>query len=220
MRKPTPQAANGEPLTVEAALQTITSLERFEVGLYQRTEGIMWMLWGLVTAGIYFTYATMGQALENFPEWAPFLWMPWVAAGVTATYSLWRSAHLTVPSEKSKKEGLRDMWISGGLFMAVMFLGGMIFGIYGDRFTLLEPAYFQILMGVASFAMAFLARNSEAGRRMLVAVGILSVATALAAGVVVPYASVGQAYMVQTLVGVAAVGGGWFAGGLYLTVKG
>ena len=89
---------NGEPLTVRGALETLTRLEGLEIGLYRRLEGITWMLWGLVTAGIYFTFAAVAQGFDPSPAWLSFLWVPWVAAGIIATIRIWRTAHLAAGS--------------------------------------------------------------------------------------------------------------------------
>jgi hypothetical protein len=212
----------GEALNVPGALRTLERLEGFEVGLYRRTEGLTWMFWGLITAGIYFTYSTVGASYGDVPPsvWFEFLWAPWVAAGIAATVALWRSIHLAAQVPLGLRKGLRETlpWVS--IYGLLFVLGFFLYARLGDDWTLREPGYVMVLLALASGIVAMATTCTRSARRMILTVAILALAAALALATVVPYADATALYMVQTLTGVAVLGGGWFLGGLWLTLRG
>lgn len=216
-------AGNGEPLTVRGALQTITKLEGLEQGLFQRTEGITNIVWGLVVAGMFFAYQALGSA---FPEtgsyWGPVLWIPWIAAGVFSTIVVWRSAHLAVNQPFDKTDGRREGLVYMGVFITVMFLGFIVFGIFlaDDGLRLREPGYMMGLMSLAIIIVTFFIRNraTKAARRAHVVVGSLGILATILLGVFSPADA--SAYFLQTVAGAIVLGGGWLVSGAYLTLKG
>ena len=220
MARPVVDTANGEPLTVQGAIRTLRELEGLEIGLYQRTEGITWMLWGFVTAGIYFTFGMFGSVYEDaMPLWARLVWVPWVLAGVVATAAVWRSAHLSTGSPFRWRENRRFGTLYGLVYAFLFMAGFWILTAVGQDWQLKEPGLVMIILGVASTAVGFLTTASASARRMAALVGTIAVAAALALAFI-PYSAEWQAYAYQTLAGVGILGGGWFLGGLYLTLKG
>jgi hypothetical protein len=219
-----PMKHDPEALTLKGALQTITRMEGLEVGLFRRTEGITHILWGFVVAGLFFSYFSLGA---RFPEsgalWGPFLWIPWVAAGVASTAVVWRSAHLAARVPTSPKEGMKDALPYMAVFLLVMFLGFMVFGIWlnDTGWRLREPGYMMAFMSTALIIVGLSLGNraSVPARRLHVAVGTLGlICTALLA--ILSPEDPGRGYFLQSVVGALALGGGWLLSGLYLTVKG
>lgn len=214
------QTSNGEPMSIERALSTIQKLEGLEIGLYQRTEGITWMLWGFITAGIYFMFSTFGAAMEDdLPDWLGFLWAPWVAAGIAATMAIWRSAHLASGAQFQARAMRGYSLIYLVTYFVLFFLAFFLLHTYGSTWNLKEPGVVMIVLGVASTLVAHLTTSSAPARSMLRIVGALALVAALVLALV-PYSVPWHAYAYQTFAGVIILGGGWFLGGLYLTLKG
>jgi FtsH-binding integral membrane protein len=217
-------AGNGEPLTVRGALQTITKLEGLEVGLFRRTEGTTNIFWGLVIAGLFFAYFSMGAMFPDEARyWGPLLWIPWIGVGVLVTSVLWRTTHVAAKSNVGPKEGMKDGLIYAGVFFVIMFLGFMLFGLLlaDETLRLREPGFMMGLMSIAGIIVALLIGNraTSTARKGHVVVGMLG----LAATVVLAFASPaeeGLAYFVQTVVGALVLGGGWISTGLVLSLKG
>ena len=216
-------AGNGEPLTVRGALQTITKLEGLEIGLYQRTEGVTNIVWGLVVAGMFFAYQAVGS---EFPMtgsyWGPVLWIPWIAAGVTSTAFVWRSAHLSANLPFDQKQGRREGFVYMGVFVTVMFLGFMVFGVFlaDEGLRLREPGYMMGLMSLAILIVSFFVRHraSRAARRAHFIVGSLGIIATILLAIFSPADP--SAYFLQTIAGAVLLGGGWLVSGAYLTLKG
>lgn len=214
---------NGEPLTVRRALQEITKLEGLEIGLFQRTEGITNIVWGFVVAGMFFAYQALGSAFAaKAAYWGPVLWMPWVAAGVFATIIVWRSAHLSANVPFDKKEGRREGFVYMGVFVTIMFLGFMVFGIFlaDEGLRLREPGYMMGLMSLAMIIVSFFVRNraTPVARRMHVIVGSIGIIATILLALLSPDDN--SAYFLQTVTGAVLLGGGWLVSGAYLTLKG
>jgi hypothetical protein len=83
-------------LTPRAAADALAAASRYESPLRQRTEGIVLMVWGLATSGLFVTYAFADVLGAGGPGFAT-LWIPWVGAGTLASFTIWRAAALTRP---------------------------------------------------------------------------------------------------------------------------
>lgn len=126
-----PSGAMSETLTPQEAARALTKAQSWEDALHARTAGLTWMVWGLATPATFLTYAFVAVLadLEGFdPPWWVWnvLWMPWVAAGVTATVALWKSAalalpHLDAPGDR-RKAMLSGFGSSLLLFVAFLLL--------------------------------------------------------------------------------------------------
>ena len=122
--------AMNETMTPQEAVRALSKAQSWEAALHARTAGLTWMVWGLATPATFLTYAfvaVLGE-LEGFeaPWWVwNLLWMPWVAAGVTATVALWRSAALAMPHLDSPRDRRRAM-VGGFGFSALLFLAFLL----------------------------------------------------------------------------------------------
>lgn len=98
-------AADSPALSLQAALQTVNHALRFEDSLRSRTEGLTWIVWGLVSAATFLSFEAVGHLYDRGgafaeqppPWWASGLWVPWLLVGIATTYALWRSAALSSP---------------------------------------------------------------------------------------------------------------------------
>jgi hypothetical protein len=220
----TPMAGNGEPLTVRSALQTISKLEGLEIGLFQRTEGITNIVWGLVTAGMFFAYFALGAMYPTRSDyWGPILWMPWIAAGVLSTMAVWRSAHLAAQMPTDSKQNAQRGFRYMAVFTLVMFLGFVVFGVFlsDADLRLKEPGYMMGLMSLAILLVASLTRGRAtlAARRGHVVVGVLGLLSTVVLAFAAPTA-IPETYFLQTIVAALVLGGGWLVSGMLLTLKG
>lgn len=50
------ETAPGKGFSLQSALQALEQATRYEEPLRHRTEGVTWMLWGVVAVGIFLSY--------------------------------------------------------------------------------------------------------------------------------------------------------------------
>lgn len=147
-----------ESLSPTEAVRVLRDASRYEDNLVQRTEGLTAIIWGLVTPGIFATYALGAETNGLTPLVASTLWIPWVTAGMVATFALWRSAALSRP------EIGRD---SSVLNILVKFVVGL--ALYSVVFFVVRPTSAtapMIIVGGMWLLMAFANpyRSSSRGR--------------------------------------------------------
>lgn len=117
--------AQESALSREQALHEVLRIENWTRPLLQRTVGLTWMLWAAVNGGIFVSYEAVGIANPPGPiAWAAsgVLWIPWVALGTAATWMLWRSLALVLPSKS--QGGFSTTLFAAGIFV-VLAIGGL-----------------------------------------------------------------------------------------------
>ena len=199
--------------SVRQAADVLTEATRYEEALRQRTEGLTWMIWGIVTPSIWLTYGLVGASLDTMPAWTALLWMPWVYVGVVTTVVLWRSAALAAPRIV---DGGQKGWVVGLAWFAVTSLMWWLLERGVPSLNAAVIPLFVISAAWTLFGVIDLNRTSATGRRVSIAIGA---ATLVAAGVVAFLApgTSDAAYMTATVGSVIAtsvfplVGGFWQA---------
>lgn len=196
----------GETFTPQEAARALAEASRFEDALAERTGGITWMVWGIVTPGIFLTYSFFG-ALDAGGWWLGLVWMPWVAAGILTTVMLWRSAALAAPALDTQPSG--SFWLRFLGFTALITLVMYLVRPDGPEAPLIVVGALWAGMGILNLWGA-----SARGRRVSVAAGLpLVVAGILLAALDVPVE-------VGGMVAVAVSGLAPIAAGLYQTLRG
>lgn len=184
------------------AARAIRSAQEWGALLRQRMEGLTWMLWGVVAAAAFLSYAF--AAREHAPAWVrPVLWIPWVAGGNVITVVSWRFAARARPGWP--RPAVRDVALLIGAFLAVFTL----------QFLALRPTSWTVpmlLAGAVWAAMGLLVPGmTRRGTRVGLAIGALTASAALAlaaAGLPEPAGAVAA----SALVGVIPFAGGtWHA---------
>lgn len=229
---------NTEPETLEAeqALATIDETLGHEAALRSRTEGLTWMIWGLVTAGWTLTYDAIAwiarpdgvpedviPILTRIPEFSllTLVPLPWVVAGGLVTWGLWRTAALSDPSLDDERPA--GAWLTAGFSAFVVALWATLF------FGLVVPLDFPgtadtmglIVLGItwATFGWVQPVRLTGRARRVCVVIGAILLAT----GLLTAFA-LGQdhpdANAIATPVAVLVGGGAPLAGGLWQALRG
>lgn len=207
-----------EALTAEAAVATLGRLEGLNEALRRRTSGLTWMVWGLASPGIFFTYSFWALLVEfHAPTWwvaFAFLWIPWVAAGTLATVALWRSAGLVVPRVGSRRQGL----ITFIVFLLVMNLAWPL--AHAFDLSLVEPALMLAALGFTSAALGIAGVNcpTREERVLTLGVGVALFAVAVLGSLALPQRE--AAYAFFSLAAPLVTGAGYFANGLWLTLRG
>jgi hypothetical protein len=198
-------------LTPVEAARTLQEIAGFEQGLRQRSEGLSWMVLGLMFAGLMATFGWANAAFAGrWPWWANYLlWVPWVAAGTAVVWSVWRSAALAVP-------GLRKGRPVGAHVVA--WVGFSLAGIYALAFLAPPMAPpFRMLMVFGLLALVFgasnLLRYSPGSRRVAASIGAVSLLAGVGGALVV--ADYATAAAASTLVLAAS----FLLGGAYLVTK-
>lgn len=191
------------------ALAALNDLPRYEETLTSRTGGLTSMLWGLVGAGIFLTYATASDLIEaNGVHWVyALLWMPWVAAGIAFTGALWTNHAVSLRRDPHVMRGLRFsltlvaffLAMAGLLYLALDLLAGVEWTVH---------ALMTVVNGLFAFGLgAVQVRQRHAGGRWVVAAGFAMVASGLAIG------AAGFGDDAAALAGAAATATAWIAAG-------
>lgn len=195
-----------ETLTPQEAAAALARANRWEDRLAHRTEGISWMIWGLVSAGVWTTL----QAASSLPLTAlgfASTWIAWLLAGTAMTYALWRSAALTKPAT------IRPAPWWTHLVKALLVGGGLLLLHYVVEPT--TPAFAVAFIGLLWIGLALLTRRwSPLGRRAALAIGLLI----LLGGVLIPYALAGMQAMM--LAAALVTGSIPLLGGFWQTLRG
>ncbi|HLE96966.1 MAG TPA: hypothetical protein VI997_06295 [Candidatus Thermoplasmatota archaeon] len=195
------------------AAKVLAEATTYEDALRQRTEGITTAIWGLVSPGIFLSYALMGAAMgDDTSPWMflfGFLWVPWVAAGVAVTSVMWRTARLAAPNLGREQP---KAWV-----MAVSFLGA--YAVFGGLAYVLvphmnEPTYAFLATGAAwtFFGGINIFRCSARGRVVDTLVGAIIFLAGIAVAFTLPQEVVpGYVYATVTaclVTGLVPLGGG------------
>lgn len=203
---------------VRQATALLQQMDGYEEGLRRRTEGITWLVWGFVLAGLSLSYYAGDLARALTPDdggpkpWTLlFPWSPWALAGGVATMVIWRSAALHVPALS------RPWWQSLAGLLAV---GAGIWIVF--LATWLLPAGAQrvvtgpTLMGVAGLLTILLPilRLTSEGRR----VGVIASAALVVGGAAIGLADLGM--HATGIASTALAGGAWLAAGAWQASRG
>lgn len=195
-----------ETLTPQDAALAIARANQWEDRIIHRTEGMTWMVWGLVTAGIWVTLTAMSRGPQAILPMT-LSWTVWVVAGFGLTYALWRSAALTRP----------DVIRTAPWWTYLVKVAGIALAIASLNFVMqpTTPAYPLALMGFLWIALALLSRRwSRLGKITALAIG----AAVIIGGLALPYLVGGMEEMMLA----AALIGGIIptVGGFYQTLRG
>lgn len=198
-----------DALSATEALATVARATQAEASLRSRTEGVTWMVWGLVTAAIFLSFdaASPLYELPATPFWADFLWVPWVAAGSLVTAAVWRTAAL---GGGMRAEGpgaflATGAWVVAGVVgFAVVFW--VLDGVGNPDLDFLAGLGFAwLLMGAANPL-----RLTRGGRFVAMATGAVFVLASFAFVLLAPDASPGAAEAFRAgLAGVVPLGLGF-----------
>jgi hypothetical protein len=214
-------ASEGERLTPQAAAAEITRIENLHGALARRTAGMVWMVWGIVAPAIFMTYSFIfhafpGQNFAGFWWILPLLWIPWAAMGILATTTLWRSAALVLPRDRTRTG--RTYLVTGAVIVGLIVIGMAVIHALVAPIAELAWALTAIGIGVTLLAILGININDATERRMWIVGGVLLAATALV-GSLVFVGSLSAARDAFAVISPLASGLVMFGGGLYLTSK-
>lgn len=212
--------ATADDLTAEQAVETIQRAQTYEEPLRRRTEGVTWMIWGLVTVGISLGFASIQEFFGS--TGAPWWYYPlnlfgWVLAGGVFTYALWRIAALGTPSLRPR--GRRSA-LAGLLWLPLVYAAWGLVLLVGPGLheTVIIPASIGITWTFLGGVNAF--KATPTGRRVLLAAGLLILVGAAAFA----YATAGQPERIRwtahTAFLIVVAGGAPFVGGLWQSLRG
>ncbi len=213
--------SEGASLTPQVAAAEIARIENLHGALARRTAGMVWMVWGIVAPAIFMTYSFAfhvlpGQSLAGLYGTFPLLWIPWAAMGILATRTLWHSAALVLPRDRTASRG--HVLLTGAVIVGLIVVGMIVIHILVAPIAELAWALTAIGIGVTLLAILGININDATERRMWIAGGILLVATALVGSLVFvgSLAAARDAFAILSPLASALV---MFGGGLYLTSK-
>ncbi len=214
-------ASEGERLTPQAAVNEITRIESLHGALARRTAGMVWMVWGIVAPAIFMTYSFVFHALpeQNFAGlyWVfPLLWIPWAAMGIVATTTLWHSAALVLPHDRTRPRS--HILVTAAVIIGLIVVGMIVIHILVAPIAELAWALTAIGIGVTFLAILGININDATERRMWIVGGVLLAAIALL-GSLAFVGSLAAARDAFAIISPLASGVVLFGGGLYLTSK-
>ncbi len=218
-----------EPRSIDeppSALRAIGAIEvalRHEQALRSRTEGLTWIIWGLVMAPLVLVWQwpVVYQVVVGV-SWvlATFLWVPWFLLGAAATWALWRTAAIASPSmEERPQAGLR-------VTLGYLLFAGIVWASLW--FMAVSPSPNTIAMfTIGTVWLGFGALNpfhmTTIGRKVSLAVGALTLVVGLALVLALARApSGGQevSHHLETLVTLSTLTLLPFIGGLWQALRG
>lgn len=192
-------------LTADEALATIARTAAFEEPLRRRVEGVTWMVWGFVTAGVTLSTSAIELGFGYpWPAWVDvvFPWV-WLLAGLAGTTAVWRIAALARPeAHPGRRPALVAMVVVVGLIIAIWAVVGVIVPMEQ------QSPFVLVTLAVPWLALAALNphRATAIGRKVMGAIGGLLVLGALAW---LPATSgLGHGAFPQTMLASALLGGG------------
>lgn len=105
-------------LSPQQAVQALADIARHEDRLTSRVGALTGMVWGIVAAAIFTTYAV---AADLEPRWLlSFLWAPWTVAGVLVSVSAWKLHAISLRRELDRRQALK--WGLGFFLLFVVAL--------------------------------------------------------------------------------------------------
>lgn len=203
----------------EEAIETIERAQSFDRPIRQRTEGVTWMIWGLVTAGLTLSFRVLGDYFQaaSPPGWAYVAMLAgWGLVGVSMTFATWEIAAVSLPpsSDRSWRSAL-----GGALWLPLVYLGIGVAFLAGDLITI--SAAIPIGIGISWLTLGAINpfRATSTGRGVLLAIGAVillgSLIFALAAGDL-PH----DGWPAMRALAVLLGGGAPFLGGFWQTMRG
>lgn len=216
-----------EALTPEGALATIDRAVRVESALRRRTEGLTWMVWGIVTGATFLSYDAAGDWFGDdggWPAWAGFLWVGWLAVGAVFTFALWRTAAVAEPMPTRRPGGA----VAAVAWVAAGFVGfALVFWAFPGRLS--DGMTFLVGIGLAWALLGAvnLHNATPTGRAVCAGIGLvvsaLGVVASIAMGPAPGWHDVAsydawrsQGEMARAVIGVVVP----VAGGLWQTLRG
>ena len=161
-------------LSPQQAAQALADLSGYEEELSTRVGSLTGMVWGIVSAAIFTTYAMVAD-IE--PKWlVPFLWLPWTLAGITVTISAWKLHAVSLRREHDRRKSWT--WTLG--FAAIFLAATVLLNVLDLR----QSAFSYMLVVNGLVAFVIVAAASRASGRLaaapMVAAGVLLIAGAFA----------------------------------------
>lgn len=212
-----------EELDAEEALSAIGDAISHEEALRSRTEGLTWMIWGIVTAGWKLTYDAVAWAFRPAPPelMVDLIWLPWVVMGGLTTTVLWETAALAEPSlDEERPAGLHVT--AGWSAFVILLWTAMFFGLaVALDFPGNADTMSLMVLGItwATFGGVEPVRLTRRGRRVTVVVGVVLLVAGLVSAFTVPPAEPAQ-NRVSTVVATAFGGVVPLLGGLWQALRG
>lgn len=206
------QAQADKPtLDAQDALATISETVQLEHALRSRTEGITWMIWGLIWVGYELSFDAWAWIIRPEPfdplvGW--LMWVPWVLAGTLITVALWRTAAVSVPELEDRRPAgwlVTAAWV---LFVGVAWQGSFLLiveplGLPGTPETL-----GSIVIGLAWLLFGVLNPFgvTDRGRHVAEVIGLVMIVSGVVVGGMLPHEPSAYTNKIATLT-VVPIGG-------------
>ncbi len=159
-------------MTAAEAAEVLDRVGGYEEQMTQRALGMTHMVWGLVSASIFLAYGTVADLIEprGLEPLYSIVWIPFVAAGMAITASLWSAHSLSLHQRSDPKDLLRSL-MSVVLFLAIAATMYFVLQAAGADWT--ASSLMALVNGVFALVMATRKRWLPAGApRDLIVAGV------------------------------------------------
>lgn len=200
------------------AVQRIDEALDEETSLRTRTEGLTWILWGLVTLSMVLSFDAAAWIHGGLPPlWGPFLWVPWVVLGAVLTGVLWRSAALSRPELAEARQGGLQTTATYLVFIvlvwfAVVWLPGRL---HPDNVAIIAIGTAWTFFGAVDPFGA-----TATGRRVMLTVGVPTMIAGVVVAVLTVTGAIANVNTVATLTSLATTGLLPIVGGVWQATRG
>jgi hypothetical protein len=151
-------------LSAREAARVVGEAHAWDAALKRRSEGAIWMVWGIVTPAMFVSYGY--AAASHVPDWVfAMLWAPWTALGVLTTIAISRVVRAHAPPAPRVRE-TRVLVGVALVTLAFTLLGALLRPTNATAPLMIDGAVWTFAAAVNAF------RFTWEGRVMLAATGV------------------------------------------------
>jgi hypothetical protein len=189
----------GSELSAREAARVVGEAHAWDSALKRRSEGIVWMVWGIVLSAMFVSYGY--ASASRVPPWVfATLWAPWSAAGILTTIAIQRVVRAHAPPAPPVR-GARALVGIAVVALAFTLMGALLHPSNALEPLMIDGAIWTVAAALNSF------RFTGEGRVMVAATGVGTLVVAAALWILHP-SDDAQGLVATFTTGILALGSG------------